>query len=181
MANLAGHRPHGVSVQLDYGSLYICTVPLLNGKFHWSLIHITDTGMASRHHWAAAGTDPTGRETYVYQALSRGPLTASTTQILGYFKVSAYQTRAAIKHDLDGLRAVCNTVFPQSYPTAEENRKHGMSCRTWVTSVLLELGLAREQANEIERLVTSRSQSCETRYLRSFLTDEPYQLVIEEI
>ncbi|KAL4071256.1 hypothetical protein V8B97DRAFT_2104201 [Scleroderma yunnanense] len=181
MANTMGHRPQGASVRLDYGSLYICTVPLLNGKFHWSLIHITDAGMATRHHWAAAGTDPTGRETYVHQALPRGPLTASATQILGYFKVSAYQNSVAVKHDLNGLRAICNTVFPQSYPTAEENRQHGMSCRTWVTNVLLGLGLARDRAYEIERLVTSRSQSCETRYLRSYLNGEPYQLVIEEI
>ena len=50
---------------------------------------------------------------------------ASTTQILGYSKMSAYQSRIVIKHDLYGFRVVRNTVFLKSYSTAEENRKHG--------------------------------------------------------
>ncbi|KAG6335023.1 hypothetical protein ID866_4068 [Astraeus odoratus] len=181
MNNFAGTRPHLVgSVYLDRGSLYICTVPLLGGKFHWSLIHITDTGVATRHHWAAAGIDPCGREVYVQQSLPRGPLTASATQILGYFKVSAYQN-SGMKYDLEGFKAVCRSVFAQSYPTAEENRQHGISCRTWVTSVLQGLGLGKDWALEVERFVTARSQACEMQYLRCYLNGEPYQLVIEEV
>ncbi|KAI5985358.1 hypothetical protein EDD15DRAFT_2111778, partial [Pisolithus albus] len=115
-------------VRLVRGSLYVCTVPLLNGKFHWPLIHITNNGVASRHHWAAVGPNPQGRETYMQQALPRGPLTASATQILGYFKVTAYQSGDGVARDLGGFKEVCKSVFPQSYPTAEENRQHNMIC-----------------------------------------------------
>ncbi|KAI6148322.1 hypothetical protein BKA82DRAFT_18087 [Pisolithus tinctorius] len=181
MVYITTNRPLGASVHLDRGSLYVCTVPLLSGKFHWSLIHITETGVATRHHWAAVGANPQGRETYVKQTLPRGPLTASATQILGYFKVTAYRTGNGVVRDPDGFWEVCKSVFPQSYPTAEENRQHNISCRTWVTNVLQGLGIERAQALKVEQAVTSRSQACETRYLRSYLNSEPYQIVIDEI
>lgn len=181
MVHITTNRPVGAFVRLDRGSLYVCTVPLLNGKFHWSLIHITDGGVATRHHWAAVGANPRGRETYMQQTLPRGPLTASATQILGYFKVTAYQTGDGVVRDPEGLKEVCKSVFPQSYPTAEENRQHDMSCRTWVTNVLQGLGIERGQALMVEQAVTARSQACETRYLRSYLNSEPYQITIDEI
>ncbi|KAI6046407.1 hypothetical protein EDC04DRAFT_2630701 [Pisolithus marmoratus] len=181
MVYVTTNRPFGTSVRLDRGALYVCTVPLLSGKFHWSLIHITDTGIATRHHWAAVGSNSKGRETYIQQTLPRGPLTASATQILGYFKVTAYQAGNGVVREPDKFGEVCRAVFTQSYPTAEENRQHDISCRTWVTNVLQGLGIERSEALKVEQVVTSRSQACETRYLRSYLNSEPYQIVIEQI
>ncbi|EIN06652.1 hypothetical protein PUNSTDRAFT_136499 [Punctularia strigosozonata HHB-11173 SS5] len=45
-------RPRPVPLEPD--SLYVVTQPLLHGAFHWSLLHISSTGQATRHHWARA-------------------------------------------------------------------------------------------------------------------------------
>ncbi|KAF9242018.1 hypothetical protein BU15DRAFT_44349 [Melanogaster broomeanus] len=167
------------TISLVPESLYICTVPLMSGKFHWSLIHINEAGVTTRHHWAAPISNPRGRETYVEQSLSKGPLSASRTSGGKSWDISKFPTVNLTRLVSCELRAL--GCFTPSYATAEENRKHGISCRTWLTLVLQRLGLSNQRATEIENAVTARSETCEATYLTSVLHNTLYDVVIQDV
>ncbi|KAI1789669.1 hypothetical protein LXA43DRAFT_1019835 [Ganoderma leucocontextum] len=122
-------------VQLDADSLYISTTPLLNGVFHWAFIHIDKNGKATRHHWIAR--DPNfvqGPEGYSHSLLPLGAQDTSRAgalPVLAYFKVTDYPPMSVAD-----FGRKCAAVFSQSWPTAQQNRHAGITCRTWLINVL---------------------------------------------
>ena len=149
-------------VSVQPSSLYISTVALVTGAFHWSFIHVDDTGRATKHQWAAVNAmNPEGREHYVQSNLRYG--TQSSTgnlAILGYFKIPEYRP-------MDGaiFAQYCVQAFGgANYPTKDQNRAHGITCRTFVLNVLRSiLPTSGPEAqvyriSQIEAMVKNRSE-----------------------
>ncbi|CAL1712269.1 unnamed protein product [Somion occarium] len=154
-------------VPVDSNSLYICASPLTsNTKFHWSLIHVDHSGRATAHQWTSVDKhDMTGPEEYAMEVLSQGPMTRwAGTVILGYYKVSEYPVTT-----LEEFTNLCQCIFPESYETAQANRDHGITCRTWVLEILIGLGLSESRVKQIEDSVIARSTELGNEYLNAFL------------
>ena len=167
--------PHAPAhpVQLESNSLYISTIPLLSNAFHWALVHIDPNGIATRHHWAATTTDPQGPEAYVEQELPRGPMSkVDKDHILAYFKISECSLL-----DVTKLREICSSVFPSSHPTAQENRRANITCRTWITHILSQL-ITAQRAREIEELVKKHSTTCSCTFASDFLFQRQYDVQV---
>ncbi|KAI1789668.1 hypothetical protein LXA43DRAFT_1019819 [Ganoderma leucocontextum] len=167
--------PHATAhpVQLESNTLYISTVPLLSNVFHWALVHINPDGIATRHHWAATTMDPQGPEAYVEQELPHGPMSkVDKDHILAYFKISDYSPM-----DVTELREICSAVFPSSYPTAQENRRADITCRTWITHILSRL-IPAERAQEIEELVKKHSTTYSGTFASDFLFQRQYNVQV---
>ncbi|OBZ69783.1 hypothetical protein A0H81_10486 [Grifola frondosa] len=140
-------RGDGLPIRLDTNSLYIHTIPLDGPSFHWAFVHVDHNGTATRHQWAPTTKDAYGPEAYVEQSLPTGPGTLTNSmQILGYFRVTDYNAM-----DITSFRQMCSEIFSVSYPTAQQNRQAGVTCRTWVTHVLGRI-IAPERAQEIEKM-----------------------------
>ncbi|KAF8652612.1 hypothetical protein AX16_004301 [Volvariella volvacea WC 439] len=160
----------------ELNSLYVCTVPLISGAFHWSFIHVDQNRVLTRHHWAGATPEePWGPEDYVEQALSKTPLTTANTQILGCFKI-----KDLIPPDVITFRKLCRKLSPKTYPTADMNRQHGISCKAWMTNIVGEL-TTRERADQVERNVAKRSKELEVVYLGCFIKARTYDFVVEAV
>lgn len=118
-------------------SLYITIELLISPGFHWA-VHITDPygSTMTRHEWAE-DISRTSAERYFYNTNPVPSVAATYTPqgrlIFAWFKISGFVYRAGF----DWVEEF-SQVFPAagSYPSWSENRKHGMSCRTWVTQVL---------------------------------------------
>lgn len=163
-------------VPLEKDSLYISTVPLIGNAFHWSLIHVDSDDTHTRHHWATITGNPKGREGYISEILSNGAYDKTDKNVvLGYFKVVDYAPL-----NVSALREVCQSIFPASYPTMEENRQHGITCRTWILQILSRW-LAQERVDEIENKVKQRSTAQSNEYANSFLWRRPFTCVVETI
>lgn len=173
--------PHSPSaVQLLPNSIYILTSPLLHGAFHWSLVHVDAYGRGTRHHWAPSSAS-SRNERYVEQDF-RAPSDASGA--IALFRVSGYTAPL----DVQSLRLACAGVFPSSFATAEQNRAHGLSCRTWITRLLgrlrdaghLQLRSADALA-QMESRIQTRSAACELEYLNAFMFQRPYHPAVENV
>ncbi|KAI0321503.1 hypothetical protein OF83DRAFT_1168355 [Amylostereum chailletii] len=163
------------SVPVEADALYICTMPLLAGSFHWSFLHVDPTGACTRHHWAAVTLDVRGREAYVEQALPNGLSSAPTAQILGCFKIADLAPP-----EIGDFRAACRAIFTKSFPTADENRKHAITCRTWMMKIVATL-LSPERAEQIEKDVIARSRAFEGDYLSAFMAGRRYECVVQDV
>ncbi|TBU38195.1 hypothetical protein BD309DRAFT_874878 [Dichomitus squalens] len=162
------HRATAYSVELERDSLYISTLPLPSNVFHWALVHVDPEGAATRHHWAATTIDPTGPEAYVEQALPNGPISLPTSR----FRITDYNPV-----DVTKLRDVCSSIFPLSYPTAQDNRRANITCRTWITHILGRL-ISDERAREVEEAVKKHSTVCSNTYATDFLFQRPYEVQV---
>jgi len=105
--------------------------------------------------------------------------------------------RSSICEGGEGGRAmtfvdICDNTFPTHYRTVEQNRAHGISCRTWVFRVLAALwgrgfvvGRAPKEVGPglkgIEEVITKRSQVLEKAYLQAFLFQTKYTTVVEDV
>ncbi len=166
-----------VRMAIEANSLYITTVPLpVPGRFHWSFVHVDEDGRCTKHHWVTATIDSSGPEAYVPHSLPYGALNHThNLSILAYFKISDYTPT-----NLDEFKSICAEVFPQSYPSAAQNRVNRISCRTWITHILTRL-LSAERANQTEAMVTERSTPCSDEYATSFLHRRPYITIMVDI
>ncbi|KAI0696625.1 hypothetical protein BC835DRAFT_1271676 [Cytidiella melzeri] len=163
-------------VPLDNNSLYVSTIPLTSDTFHWALIHIDEVGVHTRHHWAAMTRDVKGPEAYVSQNLVGGAHTKTDKSVvLGYFKVVDYTPL-----DVATFRDVCQTIFPTSYATADENRSHAITCRTWILHILARL-VSELRAQEVELSVKKRSTAQSNEYANCFLWKKPFACVVEDV
>jgi hypothetical protein len=178
-------RPTPVS--LDANSLYIVTQPLIHGAFHWSLIHTDGTGFATRHHWVevskrASQIDNVPKaEAHACQSVGTCLSRTKNSVILGYFKVEGY-----IPVPREQFIGICKGAFPISYRTVDENRKHTLTCRTWITSVLQGLegrGSLKTSVSpkEIEQIVTDKSHGFERVYMSDFLWGRLYDTVVTTV
>ncbi|KAL0949096.1 hypothetical protein HGRIS_009186 [Hohenbuehelia grisea] len=159
---------------LDANSLFIATQPLINGRFHWSLIAVDSLGVMRQYQWHEYSGGKTA-ETYSAQKIERlSPRSASGINTLAYFKIAGY-----IHADHQRLDAYCRSVFPRSYPTVQQNRDHGITARAWLVRVLdcIQKGgfIVRSDAIKgIEGTVVKLSQEKEKQYLEYFLKQIPY-------
>ncbi|KZV81735.1 hypothetical protein EXIGLDRAFT_727049 [Exidia glandulosa HHB12029] len=171
--------PHTPSaVQLHPNSLYILTSPLMHGAFHWSLVHTDAYGRGTRHHWAPSSTSSRS-ERYVEQDF-RGPSDAGV--VIALFRLTSY-----VPLDLQSLRLLCAAVFPSSFATAEQNRAHGLNCRTWIARLLgrlREAGHLQRTADalgQMETKIHARSATCELEYLNAFMFQRVYHPAVENV
>lgn len=117
---------HHQHVALDCNALYICTVQLATGAFHWAIILTDDKARAVRHHWYQVAGQSYA-ETYGSQVITPAARTGNSA-VLGYYRLEGYVP-------CPDFVDVCRTVFT-SYATVDQNRAHGLTCRTWIIAVL---------------------------------------------
>lgn len=166
---------------LEANSLYITTQPLINGRFHWSLIAVDSQGGIRRYQWHECAGGKTA-EKYSAQKIERlSARSASGVNILAYFKIAGY-----VYVDHQRLDAYCHSIFPRSYPTVQQNRDHGITSRAWLVRVLdcvqKEGFVVRsDTVKAIEGTVVRLSQEKENQYLESFLKQKPYYAPVLEI
>lgn len=172
-------------------SLYITTELLMTPGFHWA-IHITDPEgyTITRHEWAEDLSRQVA-ERYFSSTTTSPSLTTNTYTpegrlIFAWFKVTGFSHPAA--NSTWDWESELAQIFPSgSYPTWYENRKHGMSCRTWVTKALRVLSdrgiLSRHDTPvEVEKKITRISSELEVRLGEmTGSTDNEYVAEVVEI
>ncbi|KAJ7684729.1 hypothetical protein DFH06DRAFT_17053 [Mycena polygramma] len=161
----------GPRVVLEPAALYITTTQLAEAKFHWALIQTDPACSAIRHHWHEKSDKPGLAEGYGFQMVQPKSLTGRV--VLGYFKIRGYTPPSA-----GSFADICETAFETSYATVPENRKHGITCRTWVLQVLSTLcargyiagfeGSARNFVDCLERVIAEKSRYADAQYLTRF-------------
>ncbi|KII91378.1 hypothetical protein PLICRDRAFT_173237 [Plicaturopsis crispa FD-325 SS-3] len=172
------------TVKILPSSIYIVTQPLTSDRFHWAIVVTNAAGIATRHHWAADTRSGSLREAYRCQALKLVLAKSLAGRlVLGYFRIAG----SSVPPD-DILFAICAGVFPTSYPTPDINRRHGLTCRTWVMEVLFALEargyIQREKGMAgVEQKVTQRSQALELTSLQAFVfgKSREYMSVVEDV
>lgn len=168
------HSPTTESPELDCGCLYIYTIPLVSNAFPWALVHVDQDGAVTSYQWAPTTLDQTARgpKAYVEQTLPHsGPMSkVGKDNILAYFKISDFSPM-----NITQPREVCASTFPTSYSTAQEKRRAGITCRTWVTHILGRL-ITDERAQDVEDLVKKHSYTaCSGTFATDFLLQKRYQ------
>ncbi|KIY53889.1 hypothetical protein FISHEDRAFT_68458 [Fistulina hepatica ATCC 64428] len=167
-------------VSLERNSLYIATSQLRDAfgqAFHWSL-YLTDSfGKATKYHWVTA-PEHRVRITGCAEDVVFGPIdpinsfSNNMSMTLGFFKIDG-----VAPVDPTTMYQVAMHAFSTSYPTVVGNRRHGLSCRTWVRQVLIKLHqggyIQRNEhfsAQMIENAVRDRSLQLEQDFARGQLT-----------
>ena len=174
-AKMAARRIH-----LEASSLYVATLPLPNdGAFHWWFTCVDSGGKCSRHHWTTYTNDLLGPEKYVEEPLPNGaPAVMQNLPVLGFYRISNYTLV-----DVDTFRNACSQVFKEAslkQQKALPNRAAGISCRTWVTTVITQI-ISEERAQEVERVVRARSKMKSDEYATCSLWGRPYTTVVEDV
>lgn len=158
-------------ILLEPASLYVTTTQLAEAKFHWALIETDSACTATRHHWFQKSDKRGLAEGYGFQRVQPKSLTGRV--VLGYFKIRGYTPPSP------GIFAeICETTFGTSYTTVPENRRTGITCRTWVLQVLSALcgrgyitgfdGTIRNFVECLERVITEQSRMADNIYLTTF-------------
>ncbi|KAJ7197230.1 hypothetical protein GGX14DRAFT_471931 [Mycena pura] len=161
------------SILLEENSLYVTTTQLAEAKFHWALI-VTDANCsATRHHWHEKTDKPGFAEGYGVQKVQPKSLTGRI--VLGYFKIRGYSPPAARV-----FTEICDTTYETSYLTVPDNRRNGITCRTWVLQVLstlcargcisgwVESGSIRKFVECVEQVIIRESRRADCAYLTRF-------------
>ncbi|KAF7295254.1 hypothetical protein MIND_01064300 [Mycena indigotica] len=110
--------------------------------------------VATRHHWhqIPPNAASTAIEGYGSQIVQPKSLTGHV--VLGYYKISDFSPPAP-----NIFQEICAATFITSYTTVCENRRRGITCRTFVLSVLSELcargHIAWQKASSISSFVES--------------------------
>ncbi|TCD61136.1 hypothetical protein EIP91_009001 [Steccherinum ochraceum] len=165
------------SITLTPNTVYIYTTPLMGSdSFHWNFVYVSSDKNYSRHHWAqdtrATSNDVAahGFERYLNTMLGKGAQSHSgESPVLIYFPVLSPAP------DLKTFVEVCNRTFRgQDRGSTNANRAAGITCRTWVTAVLMNW-MTREQAVTIEKKVTAASQAASNKFASSYLTGQVFQ------
>ncbi|KAJ7702391.1 hypothetical protein B0H17DRAFT_144898 [Mycena rosella] len=186
-------------ILLEPSSLYVTTTQLAEAKFHWALIATDANCSAVRHHWhekpdtrgLTTATDSrtsararssvveglsgaTPCEAYGFQKVHPKSLLTGRV-VLGYFKISGYCAPPPAT-----FAEICQTTFGASYSTVHENRRNGITCRTWVLQVLSTLcarayitgyeGTIQNFVDSLERVITEQSRLADNTYLTTFYT-----------
>jgi len=159
------------SILLEPASLYVTTTQLAEAKFHWALIETDSACSAIRHHWHEKPDKRGLAEGYGFQRVQPKSLTGRV--ILGYFKIRGYTPPSS-----GTFAEICETTFDTSYATVPENRRNGITCRTWVLSVLSTLcargyitgfeGPIQNFVDCLERVITEQSRMADNTYLTTF-------------
>lgn len=156
-------------VSLECNSMYICTVQLASGAFHWAIVLTDDNMRAVRHHWYQVSGQPYA-ETYGAQVISPSSSTGNSA-VLGYYKINDY-------HPSPDFIDLCRTVFT-SHASVDQNRANGLTCRTWIIAVLDALyergsfpnrkeGSISDFTSSIEKQVKEMSTQADHNFLSLF-------------
>lgn len=156
-------------IPVEVNSLYITTVPLVTGPFHWALIHVDASGVITKHQWVAVTRDIEGLEEYHAFTVEDCRAVTRGTQILAYFKIDNVMPPSR-----NQMSRICQSVFPHFYTTVADNRAHGITCRTFVIRALRNL-LSDNRVQEIEDAVKAESTNLSNEYASSFLWGRPYE------
>ncbi|KAF8900605.1 hypothetical protein CPB85DRAFT_1394646 [Mucidula mucida] len=166
---------HYQHVILERDSLYICTVQLATGAFHWAIILTDEKARAIRHHWYQVAGKPYA-ETYGSQVITPAARTGNSA-VLGYYKLAGYVP-------CPDFVEVCRNVFT-SHATVDQNRAMGMTCRTWILHVLKGLYIRgsfptrketpTEFIDAVEAQIKSRSTQADNTFLSLFYQSLSHQ------
>ena len=127
-------------VPLLPSSLYICLVQIpIPDKFHWAL-YITSQNAATCHQWTEhAGARAQGKaEGY---KIDRFPIDGVTdtnpdnTQNIAFIRLNAYSPSE------EDMTRLFDGIF-EGYATIFENRRKGVTCRTWLMRALERMRVA---------------------------------------
>lgn len=152
--------------KLEPSSLYVATqsIPTAGYQtFHWFLLVVARDGSTTSHQWVETdGNVGNTEERYVQvRAPTCAPFTRNPS-IVALFRVKGFEPACADNGELPlgggdsdvsdlgseisesgsqptPMEAACAEALSAHYPTMHENRLHGLSCKTWVLSVLKKL------------------------------------------
>ena len=124
------------TLTLEPNALYICLTQLLVPGFHWGLYITDEHGVATRHEWAEVkGRREPGSPVEAYGVSIINPVTEidqENRRNLAFVKVRGFTPNAAID-----LCALFGGLEPSGGSSNwMENRKRGLSCRTWLMRAL---------------------------------------------
>lgn len=157
-------------IPLEANTLYIATSQLMAqpGKFHWAFFLMDAIGTATKHHWAEIVGG--GDYAEAYQARVVNPVRTYSTNFVATF---AYlKVRGFVFPSEEFFAEVARNAFPEDrrlgFKTVKENRWAGLTCRTWVLSILSHYKklnyLKRDETMEwFEEQVTKISAEMEER------------------
>lgn len=168
----------GPKIYLEPSSLYISTQVILaeTGKYHWAIYVTNLDGYAIKYHWATLERSDLNLPVEGLKVGSVNPVTTYSrayTLTLGFFKVDGYRPIGS-----DDMLEITKTAFPEQYQfgfsSIRENRRHGLSCRTWVLAVLGKLhglGYLRRQEGPqyFEDAIKNYSAELEQQVAQGFL------------
>lgn len=170
----AQNDPANPLVLLEPNSLYVSTNQLIAqiGKFHWVLYITDEKGIATKHHWAVLPANSSTIEGPVSEIVHPVTTYSKTEGIaaFAFFRIEGFTPTPDMD---DVLHKIFHNVFDPPYPlgytTVPENRKNGISCRTWAMCVCKELMKAGHivradsdnDVNKIEKFVTDKSVEIE--------------------
>ncbi|KIY53886.1 hypothetical protein FISHEDRAFT_68455 [Fistulina hepatica ATCC 64428] len=159
-------------ISLECNSLYIATYQLPDtpgqGFFHWSL-YLTDSfGKATKYHWVEQPKRLV-RITGYAEDVAFGPMdpfnsfSDNMTMRVGLFKIDGVApVEPTVMYQL-----AMNAFNTRGYPTVEGNRRHGLSCCTWVRQVLIKL---------YQRGYIQRNERFSSRKIENAVRDRSLQL-----
>lgn len=132
-----------IVIPLHPDSLYICLVQIpIPDKFHWAL-YITDPqGIATCHQWTEhVGARDAGKaEGYKIDVLPVvTDMTESNAQNIAFVRIGAYRPPATSSPEY--MTRLFDGIF-EGYATIFENRRKGITCRTWLMRALERLRCA---------------------------------------
>ncbi|KAJ8515097.1 hypothetical protein ONZ45_g7449 [Pleurotus djamor] len=165
---------------LDPRALYIVTQPLINGRFHWSLMNLDSNGGVIQHQWHEYHGGRTA-EKYSVRNIDTGSIKSKKINALAYFKIGGYTPIEEGRFD-----ECCRRVFKRSYGTVQENREHDITPKTWlllVLEMLMREGVIVRSGSvkDLECIVIALSREKERQFLEAFLKQQPYVAPILEI
>ncbi|KAI9061422.1 hypothetical protein FKP32DRAFT_1594500 [Trametes sanguinea] len=124
------------TLALEPNALYICLTQLLVPGFHWGLYFTDEHGVATRHEWAEVkGRRERGSPVEAYGVSVVDPVTEidqENRRNLAFVKVRGYTPNGAVD-----VRTLFDGLEPSGGSSSwMENRKNGLSCRTWLLRAL---------------------------------------------
>ncbi|KAI0061478.1 hypothetical protein BV25DRAFT_762446 [Artomyces pyxidatus] len=163
-------------VSLEVESLYIATSQIVAdpGKFHWSFYLTDSAGIATQHQWTELRSDANKRYCEGYLSSIVDPVTTYSSNFQGtfaFFKVRGFRFSGQ-----QAFARVASQAFSEDrwlgFASVKKNRDAGLSCRTWVMSILGRLKtegyLEREETPEwFEEQVKRASIAAEDAVMRA--------------
>lgn len=153
------------AIALKSDSLYIATSTLPSGtqrKYHWTLALVDGSGAITTYQWAENSPQAGGPEGVVVMHLDHAPHENRYSIFLGYYKVCGFVETDVVRRKIEEIGP---HIF-QTQANAEENRKAGISCRTWISRLMVNLiaekciirdGMKVVDAQSIEAEITQKS------------------------
>ncbi|THU91871.1 hypothetical protein K435DRAFT_840831 [Dendrothele bispora CBS 962.96] len=129
------------TIRLEPCSVYICLTQLLVPGFHWGLYFTDECSVATRHEWAEVrGRRDCTSPAEAYGVTHMNPITETDQEgrmNLAFVKVQGYTLRPNQVPDLHALFSMLEPTGGSS--SWIQNRKKGLSCRTWLMRALATL------------------------------------------